>query len=516
MAKAEQDEAIAFLSDPGRAGLGPVEMIETHGSMVFLTGDRAFKMKKAVLYSYLDYSTLARRKAACEEELAINARFAPSLYLAAQPITREADGKLALNGSGMPIEWLVVMRRFDGATQFDRLANSGGLTPALMRQLADQIAAIHDRATPTQAFADAPGYRRIYDNIIRDLRAFVAEGLPEPAVEAWASQALAALEAQSPLLERRRLDGRVRPGHGDLHLANICLVDGAVTLFDAIEFDPALSNIDVLYDLAFLLMDLWSRRMRREANLVFNRYLDLRDEGDGLPALPLFLSLRAAIRAQVTFAATRNAHSTDGKEAKRALSRDYLDLAVALLQPTAPQVIAVGGLSGTGKSTLAQALAPDIGAAPGARVLRSDVLRKRAFGVAPETKLPPEAYAPEGHRLTYSRLLMEVERTLNSGLSVIADAVFGRLEEREGVQAAATQAGAPFEAIWLTAPQKTLEERVAARTGDASDATVAVVRAQIASAERPAGWIELDASAGPDATASAARAALAPKIEVRK
>ncbi|MFY7963044.1 MAG: AAA family ATPase [Elsteraceae bacterium] len=508
MAEGEQDEAIAFMSDPARVGLEPVEVIETHGSLVFLAGDRAYKMKKAVRYSYLDYSTLARRKAACEEELAINARFAPSLYLAARPITREADGALALNGSGAPIEWLVEMRRFDGATQFDRLAKEGRLTLAMMRQLADQIAAAHDQAAPTQAFGDAASYRRIYDNIARDLRAFVAEGLPEPQVEAWSTQALVALEAQAPLLERRRLEGRVRPGHGDLHLANICLAEGAATLFDAIEFDPALSNIDVLYDLAFLLMDLWSRGLRREANAVFNRYLDLRDEGDGLPALPLFLSLRAAIRAQVTFAATRNAHSAEGIDAKRDLSRDYLALAVALLRPTPPRVIAVGGLSGTGKSTLSQALAPLIGAAPGARALRSDVLRKRAFGVAPETRLPPEAYAPEGHRLTYRRLLLEVERTLASGLSVIADAVFGREEERAGVEAAAAKMGAPFAALWLTAPQSALEERVAARVGDASDATVAVVRAQIAQAERPIGWIELDASADPEATASSGRAAL--------
>jgi aminoglycoside phosphotransferase family enzyme/predicted kinase len=508
MAEAEQDEAIAFLSDPDRAGLGPVEMIETHGSMVFLTADRAYKMKKAVRYSYLDYSTLALRKAACAAELAINARFAPSLYLDTQPITREADGKLALDGAGSPIEWLVVMRRFDGATQFDRLAQTGGLTPALMRQLADQIAAAHDQATPTQAFGDAPGYRRIYDNIARDLRAFVAEGLPGPQVELWADRALAALEAQGPLLERRRLDGRVRPGHGDLHLANICLVDGAATLFDAIEFDPALSTIDLLYDLAFLLMDLWSRGMRREANELFNRYLDLRDEGDGMPALPLFLSLRAAIRAQVTFAATLNAHSAEGIEAKRAASRAYLDLAVDLLRPTAPRLIAIGGVSGTGKSTLARALAPELGSAPGARVLRSDVLRKRAFGVAPETRLPPEAYAPEGHRLTYGRLLMELERMVGSGLSVIADAVFGRPEERDEIEAAAARSGAPFIGLWLTAPQAALEERVAARTGDASDATVAVLRAQIADINRPTGWIELDASDGPEATVTAGRAAV--------
>jgi len=508
MAEAAQDEAIAFMSDPARTGQDPVEVIETHGSMVFLYRERAYKMKKAVLYSYLDYSTLARRKAACEEELAINARFAPSLYLAAEPITREADGRLALNGTGSPIEWLVVMHRFDGATQFDVLAKSGGLTPALMRQLADKIAAAHDQAIPTQDFGDVASYRRIYENIIRDLRAFVAEGMPGPLVEVWARQALAALDVQAPLLQRRRLDGRVRPGHGDLHLANICLVDGTPTLFDAIEFDPALSNIDVLYDLAFLLMDLWSRGMRREANQVFNRYLDLRDEGDGLAALPLFMSLRAAIRSQVTFAATRNAHSVEGIEGKRALSRDYLALAVDLLQPTLPRLIAVGGLSGTGKSTLAQALAPDIGAAPGARVLRSDVLRKRAFGVAPETRLPPAAYAPEGHRLTYRRLLTEVERTLSSGVSVIADAVFGRPEEREGVRAAASQASAPFIALWLTAPQPTLEQRVAARTGDASDATVAVVRAQIASTAQPTGWIKIDASTGPEATAAAAHEAL--------
>lgn len=508
MAEDTQAAAISFLSNADLLGEGPIETTETHGSIVFLTPTRAFKLKKAVRYSYLDYSTLAKRRAACEKEMAINVRFAPQLYMGAIPIMRRATGNLALGGDGTPIDWVVAMRRFDSAGQFDRLAAAGGLTQALLRRLSDRIAAAHAQASPDPAFGGADAFRRIYDASLNDLRDDVAEGMPGETVETWAALALKAIQDNAALLDRRRADGRVRSVHGDLHLANICLIDGEPTLFDGIEFNPALSTIDLLYDLAFLLMDLWSRGLRREANLVFNRYFDLRDEGDGLPALSLFLSLRAAIRAQVTFAATRNAHASAGLEAKRAEAFSYLELAVTLLRPIRPRLIAVGGVSGTGKSTFAQDLAPWLGAAPGARALRSDVLRKRAFGVPPETRLPPEGYAPDAHRRTYRLLLTEVSQALRAGHTAIADAVFGRPEERDAIETTARDAGVQFDGVWLSAPRSALESRVEQRSGDASDATIAVVRAQVNQIVPPTRWIKVDAGQGPSATLVSAASAL--------
>lgn len=495
-----QAEIITFLSDPASLAQGPVEQIETHGSIVFLTGDRAYKLKKAVRFSYLDYSTLTLREAACRRELTLNARFAPSLYLAVMPITRECNGRLALDGGGDPVDWLVVMRRFPQADQLDRVAERGLLTPPLLRALADQIATAHDLALPDFTFGGPDAFHRIHAATLKDLLSYAGQDLDPVAVAQWGKAAAAALTGIAPLLEQRRRGGHVRAAHGDLHLANICLIDQVPTLFDAIEFDPALSTIDLLYDLAFLLMDLEARGLRDSANLVFNRYLDLRDESDGLEALPFFMSLRAAIRAQVLFAATLNAADSREHAIKRGQSKSYLRLALDLLRPASPRLIAIGGFSGTGKSTLAQALAPQIGAAPGARVLRSDVLRKRVFGVTPETRLPPEAYSADAHLRTYTALYAQARQCLHAGRSVIADAVFSGVAERDAIRAAAEAVGAPCDAVWLTAPLSALEQRVAARVGDASDATVSVVRHQVGRSRTAPEWSTIDASQGADMT----------------
>ena len=230
------------------------------------------------------------------------------------------------------------------------------------------------------------------------------------------------------LLDRRRANGKVRRCHGDLHLRNICLFDDKPTLFDCLEFSDALASIDVLYDLAFLLMDLEHRGLAEFANVVLNRYLDLTGEDDGLAAMPLFLSLRAAIRAHVTATAMDQAAAAERKQEPAAEARSYLSLAARLLRPRPRRLVAIGGLSGSGKSTLATALAPAIGA----RVLRSDVIRKRLFGVTPETRLPAHAYAAEISRLVYETLRQRAAAALASGYSVIIDAVSLKPEAATG------------------------------------------------------------------------------------
>jgi len=222
-------------------------------------------------------------------------------------------------------------------------------------------------------------------------------------------------------------------------------------------------------------------------------------------ALPLFLALRAAIRALVRAAAARQ-HDGDG--AVRQEAGSYLDLALRLQAPPPARLVAVGGLSGTGKSTLASLLAPAIGAAPGARVLRSDALRKRAAGVAPEEKLPPSAYTKEAHAETYRQLLAEAETCLAAGHAVIADAVHARPEERAAIAALAQRLAIPFIGLWLEAPTDLLASRLDARRGDASDATVEIIRAQVGYTAAPTDWIRLDAAAGIDAVVDSARTAL--------
>ena len=504
-----QEQIITFLSKPGTLCAAAPEIVETHASIVFLAETHAYKLKRAVCYSYLDYSTPNRRKAACQAELRVNRAFAPSLYLRVDQVSRAESGELCLAGEGEAVDWLVVMRRFESESQLDRMAARGALTPGLMRKLADAIVGFHARAATDPEYGAAAGLRRAASLTIDNLRLEAGAVLPSNSVESWALQVQAALDEQADLLERRRAAGKVRRCHGDLHLRNICVFEGKPALFDAIEFDPALSSIDVLYDLAFLLMDLDERGLAGFANLVFNRYFDLSDETDGLAAMPLFLSLRAAIRAQVTATAYRVSSSVAGRQQAAIEAARYLALAIELLEPRAPSLVAIGGLSGTGKSTLAYRLAPSLGRVPGARVLRSDVLRKRIAGVAPESRLPSRDYTPEAHAMVYDRLATDALHCLEAGHAVIADAVFDVAVEQVAIEAAARASGCMFHGLWLTAALDGLRRRVAGRVDDASDATVEVVDAQAArQAGVPCAWIQVDTSGGIEQVESASAGVL--------
>jgi aminoglycoside phosphotransferase family enzyme/predicted kinase len=506
-----QDQAavIAFLADPASYGVESVERIDTHAAIVFLAGDRAFKLKRAVRFSYLDYSTLAARERSCRAELTLNRRTAPDLYEEVRPIARDRDGRLSFGGTGTVVDWVVVMRRFDQDTLFDRMAESGRLTLPLMLALAEQIARFHAEAEIDREAGGAQGLAASVASDARNLRAAVPEIFEAAAVDSLIAATQAELARHAELLEARRRAGKVRHCHGDLHLRNICLVEGRPTLFDCIEFNPAISNIDVLYDLAFLLMDLDARRLQALGNAVFNRYLDDRDEGDGLPALPLFLSVRAGVRAHVTAAAARQQPDVGARRQLVEQARAYLSQAVDLLQPRPPCLIAVGGLSGSGKSSVAYGLAPALGQVPGARVLRSDVLRKNFFGVASAQRLPPSAYGEDVTARVYRRMREEAAAVLAAGRCVIADALHARPAEREAVADVARAAGVPFVGLWLEAPAAVLTARIAARRDDASDATVDVLKRQLAYDLGPMSWTRVDAGGALEDVIAAARRAAA-------
>jgi aminoglycoside phosphotransferase family enzyme/predicted kinase len=506
---AAQADVFALLSDPATHGGGEVKRIDTHAAAVFLTGTRAYKVKRAVRFPFLDYSTPEKRKAACEAELAINQGFAPELYRRVVPITRAPDGRLALDGAGVPIEWALEMQRFDENATLDRLAERGAIDLALADDLARIVAAAHAKAPVADA---GPWPERLSVIVAQnhdELRGHA--DLFDPVRGAALAQASnAALRDVAPLLASRGAAGLVRRTHGDLHLGNIVLIEGKPVIFDAIEFDPKMATSDLLYDLAFLLMDLSQRGLDAAANVVLNRYLvetGRADDLDGLAALPLFLSVRAAIRAKVT-AAKRDVDGADRRAVAQA-ARDYFRLAVRLITPPSPLLVAVGGLSGSGKSALARALAPSLPPPPGAVVLRSDVERKAMFGVAETERLPAAAYSEDTTKRVYAALADKARRVIGAGHTAIVDAVFARDGERAQIAAAAQESDVRFCGLFLTADVDVRVARVTARTRDASDADATIVRRQESYALGTIGWAEIDASGDLDRTLRAAQDVIA-------
>ncbi len=505
-----QADLIALLSEGRGYGLPDVEVerITTHAALVFLVGERAYKMKRAVRYSFLDFTTLARRTRALEAELELNRRTAPMLYHRLVPVTREADGRLILAGAGEPVEWLLEMTRFDQAARLDRLAERGQLTALIIDDLAAEIADFHDQAALRSRYGGHAGMRAVIEGNAEDLATLPETVLPAGRCERLTARCQGELARRRRLLDERRRSGRVRHCHGDLHLGNIVLLEGRPVLFDCLEFDEALASIDTLYDLAFLLMDLDHQDLRALAQRLLSGYLEATRDDGGVALLPLFLACRAAIRAKVLGLGA--AQAKDGTAAPAVdEARAYLERALVYLDPPPARLVAIGGPSGTGKSTLARRLAPALGPAPGAVILRSDVVRKRLHGVASGDRLPPQAYRKEASRAVYDTRATRAAALVGAGHAAIVDAAFLDPKERAQIEAVAAKAGVPFDGLWLSAPEDVLVGRVAARRGDASDATPEVVRRQLAFDRGAISWPPLDVSGPVEGVAVAARRLLA-------
>jgi aminoglycoside phosphotransferase family enzyme/predicted kinase len=506
-----QGAVFALLADPATHGGADVERIDTHAASVFLAGPRAFKVKRAVRFPFLDYSTLELRKRACAAELEVNRSAAPQIYRSVVPITRGSDGRLALDGDGTPVEWAVEMRRFDERATLDYLADAGKIDAALADALGRAVAAAHAAAPVVDA---EPWIKALAAYIEEHVEAFGAapDLFPPDEIDALARASRAAYSRIHPLLVERARRGLVRRIHGDLHLGNIVLLEGAPVLFDAIEFSPLIASGDVFYDLAFLLMDLTERDLKAAANRVLDRYLlatKRPEDLDALATLPFFLSMRAAIRAKVT-AARLNQPTAGDKAAIGRTARKYFDLARRLIAPAPSLLIAVGGLSGTGKSALARALAPEIGAVPGAVVLRSDVERKVLFGKDEHDRLPQEAYAPAVTARVYATIADKARRAVAAGHSAIVDAVFATPQERAVMELSAQALGVPFYGLFLEADLATRVARVGGRSRDASDADAAVARVQESYDLGALGWARIDASGTPEETFARARGVIEP------
>lgn len=476
--------------------------IETHISWVLLAGETAWKIKKPVRLPFLDFSTLASRRRMCEEELRLNRRLAPSLYEAVVPVTGSPQAP-RLGGRGTPIEFALRMRRFpDGALLSERLA-AGTLEPALIDRLATRIARFHRDA----ARADAGGSHGTPERIEGDMRhvlaGLAAHGTPAAVLatlEAYASSAATALQ---PTWRGRLAGGQVRECHGDLHLANTVVIGDDVTAFDGIEFDPALRWIDVMADAAFLVMDLMAHGRSDLAARWLDRYLT--DTGDhaGVVTLRYYMVYRALVRAMV---ATLRPSSG---------GPDYLRLALALASAPATRLLLMHGVSGSGKSWIAERLLE----ATGAIRLRSDVERKRLHGLAPldasAAHIAGGIYDAGSTQCTYARLHELAAALLAAGWPVIVDATFLRASERDAFHELARGSGVPFGIVACRADDTVLRARLAARAaggGDPSEADAAVLARQQLGAEplrddERAFVIEVDTSRGTDVSAIAMMAA---------
>ncbi|MEX2474290.1 AAA family ATPase [Marinobacter sp.] len=483
MIDTETNDLILALQNPALYDhpVSDFQVLETHISQVILTGEYAYKIKKPMDFGFLDFSTLARRKHFCEEELRLNSRLADSLYLDVIPITGSPEEPV-LGGGGEPFEYAIRMRQFDQSDLFDVRQENGSLAPDLLTSLARQVADFHDTLPPVAE--DKPlgtpeaVYAGMQENFDQIRPLLDDAGLLDQLanLEAWTRSTF---ERHQDLIAQRHEQGLVRECHGDLHLANITLFQDAVTVFDCIEFNEPFRWIDVINDLAFLLMDLESRREPQLANLVLNTYLEYRGDFEALPLLPLYKAYRALVRGKIALFTMGNpALSDTEKSGLFQRYRDYAQLAESYSTIPNPYLLATTGLSASGKSSISAAMAAELGLIR----LRSDVERKRLFGLGPldKSKSPTggNLYTDEATRDTYARLASLANGLLSAGLPVIVDAASLKQAERALLADVAENQGQPFALIHCEAPEALRREWINNRSGDASEATEALLETQ--------------------------------------
>ena len=491
-AMARHAALVAALRSQLRAATGrPVTLIQTHISSVLLAGEHAYKLKKPVAFGFVDFSTLAARRRCCEEELRLNRRTAPQIYLDVVRITG-SDEAPRIGGRGPAIEYAVRMRRFATRNLADRRARAGRLNAAHIDRLAAEVAAFHAAAAPAPAGADYGSP----DKVLRWARENFALCLlrldDEPRrarLQKLAQWTEDEFRARAGWFAARQAGGYIRECHGDLHLANIVLLDEVPVPFDGIEFNPELRFIDVASDIAFTFMDLVEHGLSRLAWRFVDRVLAASGDYGLLAGLRFYAVYRALVRAKVSLirAHQPDAHPAERRKAAAAFARD-LALAERLAVAGAPLLLAVGGLSGSGKTTVAGLLLEHLGAVR----VRSDVERKRLAGLAAGARRAAAfgagLYAPEMTLRTYARLHEVAATVLDAGYPVIVDAAMLRRTEREALRELAARLGMRFQAIWCEAPPATLRSRIArrqAKGADASDATLAVLEKQLSFTEEP-------------------------------
>ena len=473
----DQSDVIAVLKQPKTYGLKrnqAVDIVETNISLVFLAGDKAYKLQKGVKFPYADFSTPEKRLEACQRELMACERFATGICLGIEPIVADKKGRLSLrefcrDPQAQVCDWLLVMHRFPEEDFYRARISDGSVDRFEMMDLAEKIWELH-KTSPVFMYRGGAEVirRRIVENNTL-MKCFPAVFDKED-VDRLDKAQLKELSRQAALLDKRRDKGKIRWCHGDLRLTNVVMFENRVTLFNPISFYDDLTQIDSLYDIAFLLMDMSALGLKRLTSILFNHYMACSADWEGIPVLPLFMSCRAGVQAYVFAQRANDAVNAKEKEHFTAEARRYLDLACDFLNPTPPAIVACGGLSGSGKSRMAREAAPEVAVMPGAVVLRDDVLRKNMENVAQTDDLGEFSFLNEkDEQAVYDRLFKEAENVILNGHSVMLDALFFKPEFRLQAEALAEKLNVKFCGFWVDAPLDVRAQRVAKRKRNPSD-----------------------------------------------
>ena len=465
-----------------------IELIETHISWVILTGDFAYKIKKPVDFGFLDFSTLEKRHSFCLQELELNRRLAPAVYLDVVSINGTANKPL-ISGNGSVFEYAVKMKQFPQSAQLDNKLAAGDLKLEHMDAIAHMVADFHQSIDVADETMDYGNKEMVYQPVEENFRQ-INEHLDTEhytdklnALSQWCKSELV---KQQSLFTQRKTDGFIRQCHGDMHLRNLVWLDNKPMAFDCIEFNPKLSWIDVISEIAFLIMDLQHRQQAQLAHRFLNSYLELTGDYAGLSVLPYYLCYRALVRAKVNSLRLEQQNITE-KEREQTLTEfeSYLELATSYAKQSTPKLIITRGLSASGKSTVSQQLLDTLGVIR----IRSDVERKRLFGIdstnrVSKDKTPGEIdsgiYSAQASLQTYNKLAELASDVINAGYSVIVDAAFLKHEQREPFQLLAKRLAVSYIIMEITAPAEVLRQRIKKRKNDVSDADLTVLEHQLA------------------------------------
>ncbi len=461
---------------------GSIQVLQTHISYIFLTGDYAYKLKKPVNMGFLDFSNLEKRQYYCQQELALNRPIAPEIYLEVLPITQQ-ENTLGLNGNGEIIDYVVKMRQFPQSALLSEMEKAGKLTESLVRQLGKKVANFHQQTKTSgyiQQFGEPEKLLEATNQNYQQTEKYIGVVQSQNQYQETKAFTDRFCKTNVSLLKERVKQGLIRECHGDLHLKNICYWQDQIQLFDRIEFNEPFRFVDVMYDVAFTVMDLDFRGCTELANVFLNTYLEYTGDWEGVQVLPFYLTRQAYVRAKVSSLMLDDPNiSEEEKQESREQAKQYYHLAWNYTQPKTGHLWMMSGLSGSGKTTVAREMAKqDQGI-----LMRSDAVRKHLAGIDIEATGNQDIYSSEMTEKTYSQLLEIGVLLALQGWSVILDAKYDRQALRKAVIETANNKHLPLQILYCNAPMSVLRDRVAKREGDISDATLDLLAKQQANAE---------------------------------